>query len=600
MRIFLFLACVGLLVVACGSGCNSDSRRGGNGNGDGDGDGNGANGGDGGANLSGRKCSADLQSVTDANGALVQACPADQGCYGGACIPACGAASMSQGNVGCDFMAATAPFTLGIAPPCHAVFLANNWTSSVHITVSRGGTSYDATKFGRIATGSSPQAMLWAPLPATGLPPGQVAVLFLSSDPSSMNIGNSLACPVTQAVPGATSFDGSGKGQAFHVSTDVPVSAYDILPYGGAGSYLPSAELLLPTSAWGTNYVAAVPPFGDRDGGPRFIQVIASQDNTTIQINPTASLPAGPAVSGAPAGVVTSVTLNAGEYAQWEGVQQGVDEGEMSGSIISSDKPVVFVGGTAYLCLSSATSGGGGCDAAHQMVPPISALGSEYVAAPYTTRRASLSPESIPYRLVGAVDGTMLTYDPPVPGAPPTLKRGFVVDFQTTLPFTVTSQDAAHPFYVAQMMTGGSLNDGSRPGTTGGGFDGALGDEEFVNLVAPAQFLSKYVYFTDPTYGTTTLTLARVNTGAGFKDVTVDCLGVVKGWTGIGTKGTYEYAQVDLVRGGVGIGTCTNGPHEAHSDGQFGVMVWGTDAFASYAYPAGGNLGTISTAVVIP
>src|SRR5262249_1375410 len=37
------------------------------------------------------------------------------------------------------------------------------------------------------------------------------------------------------------------------------VSAYDILPYGGALSYLPSAELLLPTTAWGTNYVAAGP-----------------------------------------------------------------------------------------------------------------------------------------------------------------------------------------------------------------------------------------------------------------------------------------------------------------------------------------------------
>ena len=48
-------------------------------------------------------------------------------------------------------------------------------------------------------------------------------------------------------------------------------------------------------------------------------------------------------------------------------------------------------------------------------------------------------------------------------------------------------------------------------------------------------------------------------------------------------------ATVDLVRAGVGIGTCVNGLHVAESDGPFGVVVWGTDAYASYAYPAGGN-----------
>ena len=121
-----------------------------------------------------------------------------------------------------------------------------------------------------------------------------------------------------------------------------------------------------------------------------------------------------------------------------------------------------------------------------------------------------------------------------------------------------------------------------------------------MNLLPPAQFLSKYVYFTDPTYGTTNLVLTRTNTGTGFKDVTVDCIGTVTGWMAVGAAGKYQYAQVDLVRAGVGVGTCHNGPHSAQSTGAFGLMVWGTDNQASYAYPAGGNLGTISSAVVIP
>ena len=444
-------------LAACHSDRHGTGGDGGNGNGD-----SGTQSGDGGGDGT-LRCSSDLQNVTDAAGNVVTMCPPAQGCFAGACIEACSAASMTKGNVGCDFVVATPAFFPGIAPPCFAVFLANNWSSAIHINVMRGAMSYDATKFARIATGASPDASTWTAVPTTGLPPGQVAVLFMNSDPSSSNLGNSLACPVTQAENGVTAVVGTDVGTAFHITTDAPVSAYDILPYGGALSYLPAAELLLPTSAWGTNYVAVVPPIGDRDGGPRWGQVVAAQDNTTIKVNPTVALTGnGGTMPAAPAGTATSFTLNAGQFLQWE------DSGEISGSVISSDKPVVFTGGTGYLCLSDATSIGGGCDSAHQTIPPVAALGSEYVGAPYTTRRASMQPESIKYRFVGAVDGTVLNFDPAVAGAPPTLKRGYVADFETATPFTVSSQDAAHPFYVAQLMTGAQVTDGSRPGVSPG------------------------------------------------------------------------------------------------------------------------------------
>jgi hypothetical protein len=178
--------------------------------------------------------------------------------------------------------------------------------------------------------------------------------------------------------------------------------------------------------------------------------------------------------------------------------------------------------------------------------------------------------------------------------------RGVVADFETTKPFSVVSQDAAHPFYVAQLMPGGLLTDGSRPGEGMSAFAGALGDEEFVNLLPPAQFLSKYVFFTDPTYSTTNLVLTRKKYGGGFADVQLDCAGTVGGWMPIGTAGNYEYAQIDLWRSGMSKNGCSNGPHTAESSGPFGLVVWGTDSFASYAYPGGGNLGAISTAIVIP
>ena len=189
------------------------------------------------------------------------------------------------------------------------------------------------------------------------------------------------------------------------------------------------------------------------------------------------------------------------------------------------------------------------------------------------------------------MNGTVLTYDPPIPGAPTTLSLGQSVSFETVNPFKIASQDADHPFYVGQIMTGEGV-----PGNEAL----MLGDEEFVNILPPAQWLQKYVFFTDPTYPTTNLVLVRVNNGGGFQDVNVDCIGAVSGWHPVGDGSKYEMTDVDLIRNGAPNGTCSNGPHTADSKGQFGLMVWGLAYFSSYAYPAGGNAASINTVVVPP
>jgi hypothetical protein len=106
------------------------------------------------------------------------------------------------------------------------------------------------------------------------------------------------------------------------------------------------------------------------------------------------------------------------------------------------------------------------------------------------------------------------------------------------------------------------------------------------------------VFFTDPTYTTTNLVVVRKAGTTGFHDVTVDCLGVISGWTPVGTGGQYEMTRVDLQRLNP-VGNCTNGRHTASSGGAFTIMVWGLANFASYAYPAGGNVGKINPVVVI-
>ena len=540
----------------------------------------------------GTQCSSNLHDILDDQGNVVMTCPADQGCIGATCVPACEAAAASQGSVGCDFVVATPAFYAADAPPCFAAFIANNWPASAAVTISRDGVTYSASTIGRVPIGT-PDATTWPAIPPSGVASLGVGVLFLSSDPTSVNF-TPLTCPITPAVDtvaGSAVFTAigasqTGLGKAWHITTSVPVSAYDILPYGGASSYLPSAELLLPTTAWGTNYVAVAPtPTADSGWG----QLLAAQDNTTVMVSPSVVLPSGPGITTAPPKTTTTFSLNARDSIQW---QDGVLD--ITGSIITSDKPVAFTGGAGYLCLTSATSPqGGGCDSAHQQVPPVAALGSLYVAPPYATRRADLQPESIRYRLVGTVAGTQLTYDPAVPGAPTTIAVGQVVEFEAIGPFTIKGQDAMHPFYVAQYMSGCLVTSGSRPGG-----DGCLGDEEFVNILPPAQWLSSYVFFTDPTYTTTNLVVVRKATTAGFQDVTVDCIGTLTGWQPVASGSEYEITNVDLQRDAP-VGTCTNGRHTASSAGAFNIMVWGLSRNASYAYPAGGNVGTINSVVVI-
>jgi hypothetical protein len=468
------------------------------------------------------RCSNDLRNVLDPDGNVLMMCPPNQGCANGMCVAPCDAAAASRGTLGCDYLVPTPSFYPTIKPPCFAVFIANAWPSDAKVNVTLNGMSYDVTQFGRIPQNGVPESS-WPTVPMTGIPAGKAAVLFLSHDPASQN-ATPLTCPVAPAISqtGGTALPGSGvmtaitaRGKAWHITSDVPITAYDILPYGGAKSYLPSAEVLFPTTAWGTGYVGVVPIKGSAVQ-PQWGQLLALKDNTMVDVKPTVNLPSGTNVNAAPSGQKTQFTLAAGEFIQWQ------DSAEMSGTTFTANNPISFTGGHTYNCYKSMTSNGGGCDSAHQQIPPLSSFGSEYAIAPYTTRLANMNPESIFYRFVGVVDGTMLTYSPAVPGAPAMINAGQTVDFETTLAFVVKSQGLDHPFYVGQTMSGCTLTSPSNPPS--------VGDEEFVNMLPPAQFLSKYVFFADPTYTTTNLVFVRVKGNKnGFADVNLDCIGKLTG-----------------------------------------------------------------------
>jgi len=552
---------------------------------------------------------------------------------GAQCVNPCLDSLGNDTSNGCEFYAVEMDVTPETEGVCYAVFVVNQWKTGepAKIEVSRNGEVLPIEQFARVPVGTG-TALTYVPFDAQqGLEQDHIAILFLSRDPNAKvdasaptNPGVLADCPagVTPAIMGDAALHGTGKSQAFRIRSNVPVVAYQMLPYGGGRARVTGATLLVPTNAWDGNYVVAdayqapssdlIPEFGDPAyrAGPTTV-VIASQDDTTVTINPTAEIVSGGPLQGSSKGSPVQYVLNQGEYLQF------TQHDELTGSALEANHPVAVIGGSTLMDVPVTQPQRG--DTGEQMLPPVRALGSEYVAAPYRNRTSM--PENPPWRIVGVVNGTALTYEPAKPPtAPSMIDANNLYEFETAGPFVVRSQDAEHPFYFASYMTGGF------------DFDDGDGDPDFVNVVPPAQYLPHYTFFTDPTYPETNLVIIRARDDATglMPDVNLDCAGLLDGWQAVGTSGLYEMTRIDLSTGNFeGVGGCNNGVHTIQgtlaavpdsgvpSSARFGVTVWGwgnditwpTDVGAdesnplftrwvSYGYPAGSNFKPLNHAVL--
>ena len=542
-------------------------------------------------------CSSDLHDVVDCNNNVVTACPPDQGCANGGCVGACESANANKSTLGCEYYSVDPDVISEGAGDCFAAYIANTWTSPVTITVDRGGQSLNVSNFAVVPTGSG-KSITYAPLTGGQLQPSQVAILFLAQDSTA---GGTVTCPagVSPAIAADGAAHGTTIGEAFHIKTSAPVVAYDIFPYGGGSAAITSATLLLPTSSWDTNYIAvnafAQSVVAKFAGAQPSLDIVAQQDGTMVTILPIAAITGGTGVPAASANVPQMYgPLSKGQVLQFS------QDAELTGSPIQTNFPVGVWGAASCLNIDVNT---GYCDSAHQELPPVKALGYEYVAVRYRNRGDNGPEETPPWRLVGAVDGTTLTYEPTAPaGAPTTLSKGQLAQFNASGPFVVKSQDGQHPFYISGHMSGCATY---FPDSD------CRGDPEYVNVVPAAQYLSSYVFFTDPTYPETNLVVVRPKASDGtFKDVTLDCAGVLKGWQPADSSGKYQYTRIDLVRHDFAPQNgCDNGRHLMKSDAPFGLTVWGwgtaesvslTSLAVSYAYPAGMSVAPINTVVVPP
>lgn len=329
----------------------------------------------------------------------------------------------------------------------------------------------------------------------------------------------------------------SVQDRGVHITSDDEVTVYGL----NRIQYTTDAFLGLPTDILGTDHV--VVGYGGISGSQ--FGIVASTDNTTVTITPTAS------ASGRTSGVPYSVQLDQGDAYQLRA------SGDLSGTRILSDKPVAVFGG--HNC-ANIPLGFGACDHIVEQVPPVSTWGTAFVTFPLATRTGGDT-----FRITASEDVTSVQIN----GATvATLNSGDYYENVLTAPSRITSDK---PVLVTQYSNGSQ-------------YDNVTSDPFQVVVPPFEQFLSSYT-ITTPATGFSSNFVNVVVPDSAVGSVTLDGVAIPAGdYTGIGSTG-FSGAAVPV----------SLGSHQLDSPMPFGLTVYGFDSFDSYGYPGGLALAEVAS-----
>lgn len=244
------------------------------------------------------------------------------------------------------------------------------------------------------------------------------------------------------------------EAKAIHVTAQSPVSVHVVSEDATSAD----GYLALPTPGLGTKYYV-MSYASTRYSGSEFA-VVATQNNTTVNITPSG------AGKTNPAGVAFAVLLNAGETYQLANPANS----DMTGTLVTSDKQVAVFSG--HRC-TDVPSGVGYCDYLVEQLPDVSVWGKTFHTSPFSGRARYT------VRIIASQNGTTFTTMPAglVSG---TLNAGQFADVIMTGAGEFVSSS---PVLVAQFMHG-NADDAS-----------AKGDPSMV-LITPSE-----MGMTDATFG---------------------------------------------------------------------------------------------------
>jgi gliding motility-associated-like protein len=366
--------------------------------------------------------------------------------------------------------------------------------------------------------------------------------------------------------------DGIKSGAGIHVTADRNVVVYShIIRSARSG-----ATLALPVPVLGKDYIA--PSYGNQgnQGGASSgfgeIAVIATEDNTTIEITPTATTR-----SGRPAGTAYTITLPLAGDAYQIQFQQNAD---LSGTKIKSIaavgqacQPIAVFSATTWSAYDCGGSSSGG-DNLYQQLFPTKTWGKSFLTAPLFQRAYDIyrvfvkNPATVVTRTVNGTSSVLTG-----------LVGGSYYQFTSNQPNQIVADDVIS---VVQYMISSTCNQNN-----GGP---AIGDPEMIILNPVEQTLNNLTFFAAhrnfAPSGQSNVTNNYVNIiikNAAIPSVKINNANPVGSFVAIpGTN--YSYLQEFLSNAG------TNPVYNVKADSAFAAVAYGVGSVESYGYNAGTNV----------
>ena len=446
-------------------------------------------------------------------------------CVDGACNGPCSLLSLGTNYIGCDYYpTVTANSLLDRNTFFFAVAVSNSNSDNADITVTQNGN--------QIVTDT--------------VPGNSMKIIQLNWTSNASNTMTTLK-----------------SGESYRLRSTKPITLYQFNPLdykiGSTYSYSNDASLLMPTNAWGKEYIVAAR--ASIEDGPGFYSVLAAQDGTTVTVTPSITgnhdIFAGAGINMDGTG---TVTLNEGDilHVSSAGQMDGYSV-DITGTMISADKPIQVIGG--HNCTYVPFDQYNACDHLEESMFPLSTLGKAYiVSAPWIQPNTV---KAVMTRIIAADEGTTtITYDPADPSWPTTINgRGSFIEIDSEMAFKIVADKR---ILVAQYMKGQ-------------GAGGGTGDPALSLAVPVVQYRDNYLFHAPVNYDQNFVNIIASSDA----EVTLDGAPVT-GFIPIGTTG-FSTANVLLNEGNMGNHTIT-------SASPFFINVYGYGDYTSYWYPGGLNL----------
>ncbi|MGE0547315.1 MAG: IgGFc-binding protein [Kofleriaceae bacterium] len=273
----------------------------------------------------------------DANGMIggqTTACTGSEICDNGACVDACMTAATNRSYVGCEYWAVDLDNAVEVIATqgsfdCALTMGAKNVTMNVCSNPMAGTVAGECDPpNGTCPNGFTCQSTAVCILDAQKSPfaivvsnPQARSVDVTVTGPNGETFVRTVAAGQVQAllpqmssVPDQ-SIDGTGKAKkAYKVTSTLPIVAYQFNPLDNVNVFSNDASLLIPAAAFDTQYYVMSYPTLDRRPQTHpfygYVSIVASQDNTMIEVTPSAAVVAGAGQPALAANAPASFTLN--------------------------------------------------------------------------------------------------------------------------------------------------------------------------------------------------------------------------------------------------------------------------------------------------